>query len=452
MKKKLLLPTLLCAFFYTSQAQVPQYIDDSLQNVLEIYQGSNSVPGISAAVNIYDVGTWTGTSGESFENNPLTPDMLLGIGSNTKLFTAVLMIKLSEKNLLSLDDHLYDWLPAYPNIDTNTTIKQLLRHNSGIADYWTAGFVNVVFANPDSVWTPEDVLNFVGPPLFAPGAGVAYSNTNFTLAGMIIEQATGQSWADLIRDSILDPLELINTFVEGFEQVNGISAHPWHLGEDVSLIPRTAITTSAFAVGCIKSTTSDMVKWYDHLFNGDFLSESAFEKLTDFINLTGATNGVGCGIFRMNYNSKTYYFHSGNIRGYSSYTLYDTEDHHSISILRNDTFINAENVAKALANALNVLIITGEQEMANEMRFDVFPNPCIGSVVVNLTLHAREDIELHVLDATGRLIKKQSIRSMNPGMHRIPVELGDFPAGVYFINISSRSMVLTRKMIKTGMN
>ncbi len=203
--------------------------------------------------------------------------MLMGIGSNTKLFTATMMIKLYELGMISLDDSLHNWLPNFDNIDSNITIKQLLRHNTGIADFWTPAWVSIVFADPDSVWTPEDVLNFVGSPLFPAGTNVSYSNTNFLLAGMIIEAATGIEYETIVRDSILTPLNLNNTYLDGFESITGVSAHPWHLGEDVNLIPRTAITTSAFSAGCIKSTAQDMVNWYDQLFNQGFLSETGFE-------------------------------------------------------------------------------------------------------------------------------------------------------------------------------
>ena len=123
----------------------------------------------------------------------------MGIGSNTKTFTATMMLKLSEQGIVSLDDSLHHWLPGFNNIDSNITIKQLLRHNTGIADFWTPSWVNIIFANPDSIWTPEDVLNFVGPPLFPAGTNVSYSNTNFTLAGMIIEAATGQNYHMLVK-------------------------------------------------------------------------------------------------------------------------------------------------------------------------------------------------------------------------------------------------------------
>ena len=447
MKKLILIGLLLANGFINIKAQVPQNISDSLQHILEIYQGGNPIPGISAAVNIYDVGTWTGTSGGSFENNPLTPDMLLGIASNTKTFTATMIIKLAESGLLTLNDPLYQWLPSFENIDSTITIKQLLRHNSGVAEYWTPSWVNIVFANPDSVWTPEDVLNFVGPPLFPAGTNVSYSNTNFTLAGMIIEAATGQEYHTNIRDSILIPLNLNSTFLEGFENIVGESAHPWHLGEDVNLVPRTAITTAAYAGGCIKSTPQDMVNWYDYLFNQNFLTENGFTEMTDFINLSGSISGVGCGIFRMNYNSKTYYVHDGYIRGYSSFTMYDVEDKHSISVVRNDTFIGCENLAKALAKALNVLVVTGSKEIKNKASIKVYPNPASDFINISFQNVHREKYQVNIYDILENLIFSQYL-NLTARQRIASIDISFLKAGTYIMNLSSEKISANHKIVK----
>jgi D-alanyl-D-alanine carboxypeptidase len=453
MKKRYLTIALILVCIAGLRAQIPQNISDSLQNVLELYQGSNPIPGISAAVNIYEVGVWTGTTGESFENTPLTPDMLMGIASNTKTFTAALMMKLTEQGIVSLDDSLYKWLPNFNNIDSTVTIKQLLRHNSGIDDFWTTAYVNAIFNNPDSVWSPEDVLNFVGPPLFPPGTSVSYSNTNFTLAGMIIEAATGQEYHILMRDSILNPLSLNNTFLEGFEPITGVSAHPWHLGEDVYLVPRTAITTAGFAAACMKSTTEDMVNWYDQLFNQGFLSAHSFAEMTDFINVSGSSaNGVGCGLFRMSYDSKTYYYHTGYIRGYSSITLYDTEDKHSISVLRNDTFIDRENVGKALAKALNVLItsLTENQNSAIPEQFHLsqnFPNPFNPSTTISFQIPELSFVSLKVYDVLGSVVTTLINEEKPAGEYEFVFNASEVPSGIYFYRLKSRYFDETKKML-----
>jgi D-alanyl-D-alanine carboxypeptidase len=458
MKNLILVLTLLFISIVEVKAQVPEDIAETLQDIMEIYQGDETIPGISAAVNIYNVGIWTGTSGESFDDVPLLDNMLMGIGSNTKTFTSALMFKLSEQDFVSLDDPINLWLPDYDYIDPNITIRQLLRHNSGIADFWTTSYVDAIFANPDSVWSPEDILGFVGPPLFDPGTNVSYSNTNFTLAGMIIEAAAGQEYHTLIRNSILTQLDLNHTYLEGFEVIDSVSAHPWHLGEDTYLVPRVAVTTGAFAAGCIKSTPEDMVIWFDQLFNQDFLSDDSFSEMTDFINLAGSNiNGVGCGIFRMNYNSKTYYFHGGNIRGYSSYTLYDTEDKHSISIIRNDTFIDCESVALGLSDVLNVLVKSEDENIDNSVphpvsRIQIFPNPFNPSTTISLSF-SKEDIkecELLIYNSKGQLIRRYPIPNNKSSVVWDGTDQNDqsVSSGIYYSILRSKGISLgTRKMV-----
>jgi D-alanyl-D-alanine carboxypeptidase len=86
---------------------------------------------MSAGVYVPGQGIWAGTSGLSYSGQPMTSDMKLGLASNSKLFTAVVMLILAEKNVISLEDHLYKWLPNFKNIDPNVTIRQLLNHTSG---------------------------------------------------------------------------------------------------------------------------------------------------------------------------------------------------------------------------------------------------------------------------------------------------------------------------------
>lgn len=77
--------------------------------------------GMSASVYYPGQGIWNGTSGVSYAGQPITSDMKFGIASNTKLFTAVTILKLTESNVLSLDDVLSDWIPSYPNVNPNST-------------------------------------------------------------------------------------------------------------------------------------------------------------------------------------------------------------------------------------------------------------------------------------------------------------------------------------------
>lgn len=141
------------------------------------------------------------------------------------------MLKLAENNKISLEDPLNKWLPAFANIDPEITIRQLLNHKSGISDpIFLSPWMDTIMANPTRVFTPEEVLGWVGTPYFPKGTSWGYSNVNYILAAMIAKKATGMPISQLIRDSILTPLNLDSTFYDGEEPMIGAIAHRWWNG------------------------------------------------------------------------------------------------------------------------------------------------------------------------------------------------------------------------------
>jgi D-alanyl-D-alanine carboxypeptidase len=166
--------------------------------------------------------------------------MKFAIASNTKTFIAVLMLKLQEMNVLSLDDSLYKWIPNYQYVDSTITIRQLLNHTSGVFNYTTyPGFSNAM-SDTGRFWTPEEILTtFMNQQYFNPGAGFQYSNTNYILAGMIIKAATGNSVSYNLRQLILNPLNLNNTYLPVEESIPDTIAHGWQSGIEIKY-PRTS--------------------------------------------------------------------------------------------------------------------------------------------------------------------------------------------------------------------
>jgi D-alanyl-D-alanine carboxypeptidase len=112
--------------------------------------------------------------------------MLFGTGSITKNFVAALTMKLAEEKILTLDDPLSDWLPAYPYIDGRITIRQLLNHTSGHYMFWDNDSLwDELNKDRTIIWTPEEILAYIREPYFVPGEGWHYSNTNYLLMAMI---------------------------------------------------------------------------------------------------------------------------------------------------------------------------------------------------------------------------------------------------------------------------
>jgi D-alanyl-D-alanine carboxypeptidase len=141
---------------------------------------------------------------------PISTQSLWQIGSHTKAFTSVVLLQLEAEGKLSIDDTLDKWLPQYPAWG-QITIRQLLNMTSGIPDYLNiAAFRLAYAAAPDTVFSAPELVSYaVGLPLLQ---GWHYSNTTYLLAQMIIESASGETFAEQLRTRIIAPLGLRSTF------------------------------------------------------------------------------------------------------------------------------------------------------------------------------------------------------------------------------------------------
>lgn len=297
-----------------------------LQDTLDTYVTAiPSIKGMSAAVYYPGQGIWQGVSGDSYDGEPITPDMQLGIASNTKLFVSTVMLKLQEDNIISLDDSLHTWLPDYANVDHNITIRQLLNHTSGISDpIFVSPWMDTIMQNPDRVFTPEEVLSWLTAPFFAPGTSWGYSNVNYILAGMIAENATGFHISELIRNYILTPLNMDSTFYDVEEPESGTVAHRWYNTIDYNDTSRVGLNSAGGCAGSIFSTSSEMVQWYHALLNGEIINNTSLAEMTDFVSTGIDYYDYGLGITRETTLDKTYWGHGGSTWGYKSKMMYDT--------------------------------------------------------------------------------------------------------------------------------
>jgi D-alanyl-D-alanine carboxypeptidase len=266
-----------------------------LQDTLNTYVSQiPNIKGMSASVFIPGQGVWTGVTGNSYAGKPISSNMRFGIASNTKLFVAVMMLKLAESKVFGLDDSIKKWVAiANPNINPAITIRQLLNHTSGVSDPFSVSpWFDTIKLNPTRVFTPEEVLRWIGSPIFPVGTGWQYSNTNYIIAGMVAQSASGISLAKLIRDSILTPLNMDSTFIDFEEPTNGTLAHRWWNTIDFHDTSRVGLNSSLGYAGNIFSTSSEMVQWYDALFSGKVLREKSMLELTNFVYTVAAIHFI----------------------------------------------------------------------------------------------------------------------------------------------------------------
>ena len=357
MKSKLLLISLILPFVLvmcyrdTTSRKLPwsQELQDALDNGLKTNGGS----GVSAAVIVTGEGEWVGVSGMSDlkTGQSIQPDMLFDVASVGKTFTAALVLQLAEEGNLSLEDPLHKWLPDFPNINNNATVRQLLNHTSGIShiaanrQYWSA-----VFADPDSLWAPEDVLRFVQEPRFPPGGGWHYSSTNYILLGMIVEKATASTLNVQLRNRLLVPLRLNNTFppIDGEARESRVFAHAYFdLNEDGELddmgsLSRNSLFSSAWAAGPVVSTAEDLAKWAEYLYSDRVLKKESLDQMIDFYRPTPGEpfiSGYGLGTAEIRgefLGGERVWGHLGWQPGYMTAMLYFPDHSVSMAVLIND--------------------------------------------------------------------------------------------------------------------
>ena len=324
--KKLYFSFLLMMIMHGAHAQFNASLATLLQDTLNTYTAMiPNIEGLSVAVNVPGQGIWTGTTGISYTGKPITADMRMGIASNTKLFVSTIMLKLAENKIISLDDSVKKWLPTYANVNPNIKIRQLLNHTSGLPDpIFVSPWMDTVKKYPARVFTPVEVVGWLGAPLAAPGVTFNYSNVNYILAGMIAKAATGYHISRLIRDSILTPLNMDSTFYDVEELATGTLAHRWWNTIDYNDTSRVGLNTAGGCAGSMFSTASEMVQWYVALFDKKIINQASLNEITNFLPTGTAGYDYGLGFSRQVTQGYTYWGHGGDTWGYKSKTIYDS--------------------------------------------------------------------------------------------------------------------------------
>ena len=205
---------------------------------------------------------------------PLSPDDLFEIGSITKNFTAVTMLLLQEEGKIDLDETIDKWFPDFEKGNI-ITVRMLLNHTSGILE-----------------WNEYDDLEAIvekvnGKFNFEPGTDWSYSNTNFVLAGLIINKIAGKEAYEVIREKIIDPLGMTHTFMKNFEEFPFNNKARGHTFDEYGNIVPYELNEKFWTAGGIVSNVEDMFTYGHALFNGELLSEESMDQMLDFVRVSG---------------------------------------------------------------------------------------------------------------------------------------------------------------------
>lgn len=222
------------------------------------------------------------TGGQS-EGTPVGPDDWFRFGSLTKTYVATAALRLAADGELDLDEPVSAYVDGVPG-DASTTVRDLLNHTSGLPDYLAdPAWAESVQSDPGRVWTARDALALV--PAAAPSPdGLAYSNTNYVVAGLVLESVTGSSVREAVADLVLQPAGLSDTDLTG--EGHPVVAATADLG-DGSLVsttagPYTAVETSAGAAGAIVGSVDDLARFGTALLDRSFVDQASWQQMTDF--------------------------------------------------------------------------------------------------------------------------------------------------------------------------
>lgn len=335
-------------------------INQTLQGTLDALVEDYNLVGVSVTVLKSGKCVFEGTSGISYENKPIEPNMVFSIGSITKSFTATIIMQLQEENILSLDDTIGKWLPdikdhlADPNyINEHITIRQLLNHTSGLGDVLLTNNQELMFnalGNLETEFSTEDILGYLGEPEFACGTRWSYSNFNFYVLSLIALEASGkESMNQLLQEKICDKIELKKTFflIEQDIPTDCEIAHGWMdidlyglpgdgtlAYDDLNDLPMNSLYSIIRGSGGIVSTSYETAKFISSVFEGTLVSDESLNQMLEFVGPYGAAMGL-YGI-NLGISGKTIWGHTGDIYGYNSAMWYEPQEEIAIVLFCNN--------------------------------------------------------------------------------------------------------------------
>ncbi|WP_332449668.1 serine hydrolase domain-containing protein [Methanoculleus sp.] len=351
-----------------SQSAPPTAVASDLESIVSTGVLSAGVPGTLIEISTPEW-TWNYAAGNASLSPvvPARPEMRFIIASVTKTFTSVAVLQLAEDGRLALDDPIDRRLPAdvvkaIPESST-ITVRQLLDHTSGIADYDEDAIVLEEYMNPDTPVPYQEGMRqgLDAGPLYPPGTNYTYSNVNYILLTLIIDETAGVPYEDYVTRKILVPAGMNDTFVHRTNHIPGPHMRAQESDEDGTVMDFSDLYLQFDrGAGDIVSTTADLNRFHCALRSGALISPAslaAMENVSPQSRKTGEVAGlgemnVGCGYGYFTQQNATegltLYGHTGGY--YGSYTtLYYWAE--------KDTYIAMNSNSAAKAGAVNEEIL-----------------------------------------------------------------------------------------------
>jgi D-alanyl-D-alanine carboxypeptidase len=285
-----------------------------------------------------------------------TSAMVYPVGSISKQFTATCILLLQQDGKLTLDDHVSSWFPELTQAN-EVTVRELLSHTSGYEDYAPQDYTIPAWMKPVD---PHALIEtWAKKPLdFPPGTQWQYSNTNFVLAALIVEKASGMPYMEFLRTRVLRPAGLTGVLDLGTDraqlQVTGY--------ERRALAPlRPAVLEAPgwyFGDGALAMPIADLMRWDIGIMNRTVLSPASYDAFETEVRLKdGSGSGYGLGIGVRTQDGKRMLEHSGEVGGFVAENVVFPDDRIAIAVLTNQ---EASRAATLITRAVMPLVLAPE--------------------------------------------------------------------------------------------
>ncbi len=272
---------------------------------------------------------------------PATPDMRYSIGSISKQFTATAILLLQEQGKLSVDDPVGKYIPGLTRGD-EVTIHEILSHTSGYQDYWPEDYVMTSMMGPE---TAQQIIDtWARKPLdFEPGTQWQYSNTNFVIAGRIVEVVSGKNYWDFLTEHIFGPLHMNSVWNSDQTALTPADAAPYYRH---ALGPLRSAPAEGhgwmFAAAELAMTAHDLALWDASLLAQSVLKPESYKEMFTEVKLkNGDGTKYGLGVEVRDRDGHRSIEHSGEDSGFVSDNVVFIDDGAAVAVLTNQDAVDA---------------------------------------------------------------------------------------------------------------
>ena len=366
-KYRMLLGIILCTASAMLSAQTVDTIDPTLKTRIDaIAMGVMEQRGVpSASVAIVQAGKLVYTHAYGLAHihpdKKATPDMRYSIGSISKQFTAAAILMLQEERKLKLDDPVGKYVTGLTRGD-EVTIREILSHTSGYQDYWPEDYLMVSMERPTKA--QQIVEQWAKKPLdFEPGTQWQYSNTNYVIAGLIVEKVSGQKVMDFLERHIFHRLKMQSVWDSDEAKLTQADATPYiryALGP-LRQAPKEG-RGWLFAAGELSMTAHDLALWDESLIARSLLKPESYDQMFTEVKLKdGKGTHYGLGVSVGELDGHRDISHGGEVTGFVSGNEALVDDGVAVAVLTNHMEAGAGEIARLAAS-----MIVGQKRTAAE--------------------------------------------------------------------------------------